>query len=40
MEPAARPQPDLARAATYLAPDEGEEGEERGAGRKKRKQYN
>jgi magnesium chelatase subunit I len=39
-EPARRPQPDLVRAAPYLAPDEPEENEDRGGGRKKRKQYN
>ncbi len=39
-EPARRPQPDLARAAQFLAPDEPDEHEDRGGGRKKRKQYN
>jgi len=39
-EPARRPQPDVARASAYLAPDGTDEDEERGAGRKKRKQYN
>jgi magnesium chelatase subunit I len=39
-EQARRPQPDLVRAAPYLAPDEPEENEDRGGGRKKRKQYN
>ena len=37
-EPAVRPQPDPARATAYFAPDEPDE--ERGAGRRKRKQYN
>ena len=39
-EPARRPQPDVARTTAYLAPDDSDEAEERGAGRKKRKQYN
>jgi magnesium chelatase subunit I len=39
-EPPRRPQPDLARAAPYLAPDEPDGNEDRGGGRKKRKQYN
>jgi magnesium chelatase subunit I len=39
-EPARRPQPDVARATAYLAPEGTDESEERGAGRKRRKQYN
>jgi hypothetical protein len=30
----------VARSSAYLAPDDTDESEERGAGRKKRKQYN
>jgi magnesium chelatase subunit I len=39
-EPSGRPQPDPARPAPFLAPDDDEDAADRGAGRKKRKQYN